>query len=219
MTRAYLRLDPGYDERKAAYPDGPYATLIACICLGESQPHRGRFRSERFLRSLLEKRARWVPYLVSHGDLLVLDDGRLYVDGWDEWQEGDWKVMERVERIRNKRRNKRTVDVTVGVTVATVSPPRDALSDSGAVLSAVMSGALQPPLSDEEQREHLEHLRASIAGVVPLPAPKDAPRPNGPDAETDEARIARYRAIADDEDEPEWRRIAAKSHLETVDTP
>lgn len=169
VTRAYLRLDPAYDERKADYPDGPYATLIACICLAESQPERGRFRSERFLRALLEKRRRWVPYLIEHGDLVVLDDGRVYVDGWDEWQEGDWKVAERVERIRNRRRPRRTAgvtpDVTVGVTVPTVHPPRDALSDSGAKRSEAVSGKRSGDISGRTSPTGLEIVRASSGGL------------------------------------------------------
>jgi len=102
MTRAYVRLDPAFDEHKAAYPDGPYAALIACFCLAELQTHRGRFRNEAYLRGLLGKRGRHLKYLVDQGDLIVLSDGRLYVDGWDEWQEGDWKVVERINRIRHR---------------------------------------------------------------------------------------------------------------------
>jgi hypothetical protein len=104
MPRAYLRLDPAFDERKADYPDGPYAALIATLCLAEHQPHRGRFRNAGYLRALLGKRGRHVPYLIAHGDLVTQADGRLYLDGWDEWQEGDWKVAERVARIRERKR-------------------------------------------------------------------------------------------------------------------
>lgn len=148
MTRAYLRLDPGYDERKASYPDGPYATLIACLCLAEFQPERGRFRSVRYLKALLERRARFLPFLFAHDDLLLLGDGRVYIDGWDEWQEGDWKVAERIGRVRNRPRNKANGAVTAttvtDVTVKTVHPQRDALSDSGAKRSgAKRSGAIE----------------------------------------------------------------------------
>jgi hypothetical protein len=103
MTRAYIRLDPAFDERKEAYPDGPYAALIATLCLAEAQPMRGRFRSVAYLKALLGKRGRHLPYLIEHGDVEVLPDGRPYLVGWDEWQEGDWKVGERVARIRNRR--------------------------------------------------------------------------------------------------------------------
>lgn len=102
-TRAYLRLDPGFDERKESYPDGPYAAFISVLCLAESQPDRGRFRNVRFLKALMGRRGRQVAYLIEHGDLIEMPDGRLYVDGWDEWQEGDWTVQDRLTRLREKR--------------------------------------------------------------------------------------------------------------------
>lgn len=103
MTRAYIRLDPAFDERKESYPDGPYAALIAVLCLAEQQAERGRFRSVDYLKRLLGKRGRHLAYLTAHHDVEELPDGRAYVVGWDEWQEGDWKVGERVSRIRNRR--------------------------------------------------------------------------------------------------------------------
>src|SRR5688500_10843993 len=100
--RAYLRLDPHLADHKAAYPDGAFRAFIECLIFAEPQPKRGRFRNERLLRVLLEKRGRWVPYLISHGDLMHSGTGdELYVDGWDEWQEGDVTVPERMKRLRN----------------------------------------------------------------------------------------------------------------------
>lgn len=121
MPRAYLRLDPGFYERKViaqGYPAGAAMALVGAMCLAEYQPTRGRFRSSAVLRTLLGPNAKWVAYLIEHGDLVERKEG-LYVDGWDEWQEGDWKVAERVRRIRGRR--KVTVDVTPDVTVPTVT--------------------------------------------------------------------------------------------------
>lgn len=129
MSRAYLRLDPDFAERKADYPDGPYRALVDTLCLAEFQPHRGHFRSERILRALLGRSSRWVPYLIAHGDLSLESGGRLYVEGWDEWQEGDVTVRERVARIR-KRRARTAPTVTPTVT-PTVSTPLKAESVSG----------------------------------------------------------------------------------------
>jgi hypothetical protein len=135
MTRAYIRLDPGFDERKYAYPDNAYAALVATFCLAELQPDRGRFRSTEYLRRLLGKRGKAVPYLLAQGDLTELPDGRVYVDGWDQWQEGDWKVAERVHRIRTRRSN----GGDNGLVTVDVTPRR---LDSGAVRSeAERSGA------------------------------------------------------------------------------
>src|SRR4029077_185440 len=97
------------------YPDGAYAALVGTLCLAEHQPLRGKFRSADYLGRLLGKRGRWVKFLLERGDLMNLPDGKVYVVGWDEWQEGDWKVGERVRRIRTRRRV--TADVTVPVTV------------------------------------------------------------------------------------------------------
>jgi HNH endonuclease len=107
MGRAYLRLDPGFFDRKVIdqkYPPGAVAALIGALCHAEHQPQRGRFRDERVLRSLLGPVSRWLPYLIEKRDLVKVRGrgGELYVDGWDEWQEGDWKVGERVARIRNR---------------------------------------------------------------------------------------------------------------------
>ena len=152
MTRSYIRLDPAFIEHKEAYPDGPYAALVDVFCLAEQQPARGRFRNERYLRALLGRRGRHVPYLLEHQDLKPLADGRLYVDGWDEWQEGDWKVGERVERIRGRSKGHVTADVTPpvtpGVTVGTESPGRLDLSDGVAKQGEARRSADGAPLTN-----------------------------------------------------------------------
>lgn len=153
MPRAYLRLDPAFDERKESYPDGPYAALVATFCLAELQPQRGRFRSLDYLSRMLGKRGRHARYLVEHGDLTILDDGRVYVDGWDEWQEGDWKVSERVHRIRN--RKSVTPDVTVPVTVDVtpdVTALRQSVSGSG---KRSISGGADSEIAREDGLPHI----------------------------------------------------------------
>ncbi len=103
MSRAYIRFEPAFAERKEDYPDGAFRALVECFCYAESQPRRGHFRNERILRAFLDKRARWVPFLIAHGDLATVSDGSLYVEGWEEWQEGDVTVADRMKRIRAKR--------------------------------------------------------------------------------------------------------------------
>jgi hypothetical protein len=153
-TRAYIRLDPGFDERKESYPDGAYAAFIATLCLAESQPDRGRFRSERYLRALLGRRGRFLAYLLEHGDLLALPDGRLYVDGWDEWQEGDVTVKERLERLRGRRaahglrRNgtgpRATPDTVAGATEGATRGRQSGAVPGGAVPGGAIT-AIQKP--------------------------------------------------------------------------
>lgn len=189
MTRHYIRLDPAFDERKESYPDGPYAALIGTLCLAEAQPDRGRFRSADYLRRILGKRGRHVPFLIEHGDLAELPDGRVYVDGWDEWQEGDWKVAERVERIRNrvKRNARRNAS---GNGSGNASPSDGNSLDSGALLG----GALQSG--------------APTAGRSP------AEKNGSKTQETEEERYARYLSLKDDPSVSADVRFAAKAAVE-----
>jgi hypothetical protein len=99
--RAYLRLDPNLPDRKGGYPDGAYRAYIDTLCFAEQQPQRGRFRSRRLLSVLLEKRAKWIPYLISHGDLTETD---------------------RMRRLRARRRDVTPTD-TPDVTLPTVYTP------------------------------------------------------------------------------------------------
>lgn len=104
MTRAYLRLDPELDERLADFSDGMFRAYVETLCHAEDQqPRRGRFRSARLLRVLLGKRARFVSKLIDEGALIEQENGSLYVDSWDEWQEGDLKVADRMSLVREKR--------------------------------------------------------------------------------------------------------------------
>ena len=126
MPRAYLRLDPGYFERRLERGDPPGAVgaYVAILCLAESQPKRGRFRDEGILRALLTPRfARWIPYLAEQGDLVLEGRRAIYVEGWDEWQEGDWKVAERIGRIRERKRISGGNGLTPDVTVVAVTHP------------------------------------------------------------------------------------------------
>lgn len=125
MSRAYLRVDPAFYERKLeqGYSLPQIAAYIGCLCLADSQTNRGRFRDLPVLKALLGPGARHVPYLLERGDLVIEARGRVYVDGWDEWQEGDWQVKERLARVRSRKAGK--------ATVATVSPDTH-LAESGA---------------------------------------------------------------------------------------
>jgi hypothetical protein len=140
MPRAYIRTDPGLFQRKALgirdehsrpapYPSDAVVAFLGCLCLAEEQPKRGRFASERILRELLggpdgqgRRYARQLPFLIEHGDLVRLPSGLLYVDGWDEWQEGDVTVPERMARLRIKKAGRDTPAVTPA-TVTRDTPP------------------------------------------------------------------------------------------------
>lgn len=133
MSRAYLRLDPAFYERKLeqGYALSQLAAYIGCLCLADSQTQRGRFRDMSVLKALLGPGGRHIPFLLEQGDLILKEKGRVYVDGWDEWQEGDWQVRERLARVRSKRRRKDTVDTVANDTH---------LAESVAVRSKAESG-------------------------------------------------------------------------------
>lgn len=130
MPRAYFRTLPDLYERRAFGsdrhpPNTPIqvAAFVGVLCFAEQQSPRGRFKSPQLLRALLagpkglgRMMAAQVPFLIEQGDLIVQPDGSLYVEGWDELQEGNWQVSERMARYR-ARKDAVTVGVTVPVTV------------------------------------------------------------------------------------------------------
>lgn len=116
--KAYLRLDPLVDERKSHYTPAQFGTFLKVMALASRQSHRGRFRSRAALLGALPAAyARQLPFLYAEGDLLDQPDGTVYLDGYDEWQEGDVTVRERMARLRNRKRNEwRNGGVSDGVT-------------------------------------------------------------------------------------------------------
>lgn len=128
--RAYLRLDPQLADMKIGYPDGAFRAFVEVLCFAEQQHPRGVFRSRRLLAVLLDRRARWIPYLLEQGDLAEMPTGQLVVDGWTEWQEGDWKVHERIARIRNRQRRERTPTTVTPDTAPTVTSDTEGTVDT-----------------------------------------------------------------------------------------
>jgi hypothetical protein len=100
LPKAYLRIDPNLDSTHPAPGD-----MVVLICAANRQPRRGRFKSPDIARKALG--AGLLRRCLARGDVVADGDG-LYVDGWDEWQEGDMTVGERMGRLREKRRNKVT---------------------------------------------------------------------------------------------------------------
>lgn len=104
--RAYHRVDPLMDERKSHYSPAQLGAFLKVQLVGGRQSNRGRFRSVAAVRNSLPAAfAKHVDFLVAEGDLEVRRDGTVYIPGWDEWQEGDFTVRERMARLRNRKRN------------------------------------------------------------------------------------------------------------------
>lgn len=113
--RAYHRVDPRMDEAKSHYTPAQLGAFLKVQLVAGRQKHRGRFRSLEALRMTLPvSYVRHIPFLVSEGDIRVGGDGTAYIDGWDEWQEGDITVKERMAKLRNRRRNNGVTDGVTG---------------------------------------------------------------------------------------------------------
>lgn len=122
--KAYIRIDPLIDERKGHYTPAQLGAYVMVLCKSARQTPRGRFRSARALKNMVPSAyIKVLPFLYDEGDLTEQDDGTVYVDGWDEWQEGDLTVGERMKRMRNRKRN---AAVTSAVTSTVTQPYRSA---------------------------------------------------------------------------------------------
>lgn len=129
MPRAYLRVDPNIDQ----HPDP--TGMIMLLCAAARQPERGHFKDRSIIvRAIGNARTK---ALTARGDVAQLPDGRWYVQGWDEWQEGDFTVTERMRRMRARRRNSGVTPHTLvterGVTTDAVDVPIEERSSSNGV--------------------------------------------------------------------------------------
>ena len=101
LPKAYLRIDPNIDATHPSPGD-----MVMLMCAANRQPVRGRFKTpelaERVLGRALYRRC------VERGDLVQNGAVGVYVDGWEEWQEGDWTVGERMRRLRGRKRHNDT---------------------------------------------------------------------------------------------------------------
>lgn len=187
MPRSYFRTLPDLYERKAfgtdthpAYPPAALACFVGVLCFAEQQPERGRFKSSRVLVALLEGPhgkgrgiAKQLAFLVSHGDVIEKPDGTLYVEGWDELQEGNWQVAERMERYRDRRKSVTppvTVEPRSHLSAVTDDPSRVEARAVGGRQKAVDTGRETAPAlddDDEPERPALVRLAQWGASVPP----------------------------------------------------
>ena len=98
--RAYHRVDPLMDERKSHYSPAQFGAFLKVQLIAGRQSHRGRFKTLTHLTGALP-----AAYVRHVAFLIEQRDGTYLVDGWDEWQEGDVTVKERMTRLRNRHRN------------------------------------------------------------------------------------------------------------------
>ena len=242
--RAYLRLDPGFFQRKVVedrYPIPAAMALVACLCLAETQPQRGRFASEKLLRLLLDepesevktRLGRHVRYLIDHGDLVKERNGTLYVDGWDEWQEGDVTVKERMARVRGKRAATREsgtqpAEPDTAPTVTDGTPPT-ATEDTDGTPPSDTAPTVTPPSSGRRYAVGGRHERTTdektskgLSQRARDPDAADIPvQTNGRVVDPDDraARIARARRTLADPKASRSLREAAIAQLGQLGAP
>lgn len=133
--RAYLRLDPKLRRQKWDYPDGAFRAFVEMLCASESQPVRGRFESRELVKAMLGPRRRWIGYLLEHGDL-GQEGEEFVVIGWQDWQEGDITVPERMARLRAKKAG--------AALVTPADTPDDTAPDTPARIAEAVGGGGKP---------------------------------------------------------------------------
>jgi hypothetical protein len=178
LPRAYLRIDPNIDQ----HPDP--LSMLRAMCAAARQPKRGRFRDALVLERAVGRR----PYraMVERGDVVPAEPGPgVYLAGWDEWQEGDFTVAERMRRMRDRRSNGVTlplprrngvttdagsstddvVDNGVGVGVEPPNPPPGGGRRSNATNPRAIAAAEREAERELAHRRRLEATQQHIASL------------------------------------------------------
>jgi hypothetical protein len=175
--RSYFRTLPDLYERKAfgtsthpAYSGAQIACFMGVLCFAEQQPERGRFKSRRLLTVLLDGPhgegkaiAKHLGFLIEQRDVTELDDGSLVVEGWDELQEGNWQVAERMTRYRARKHAVTLPTVTV------VTPDRvtaQSRVEVEAVVEAVSGGRPAREADDDDPAFPLRQWLAAHSAAV-----------------------------------------------------
>ena len=170
--RAYHRTDPIMDERKSHYTPAQLGAFVKVQLVAGRQTRRGRFRSVAALKAALPAAyAKHVAFLEEQEDIIPstrhepckqcppgpIPRGEVYVDGWDEWQEGDLTVHERMRRLRNRKRNS---DRNAAVTEAVSQPSPTAIQGVG-----VGIGIGSPPSGGERARE-IDRIELGVRALL-----------------------------------------------------
>lgn len=104
--RDWVKVARELPKTRGHYPDGPLVAFVFAVCKAAEQPEPGTFDSVPILRAILDatgnKRGRHVPFLIEHGDFVVLPDGRATIPNWRTFQD-EGKSTKRVQKLRAKR--------------------------------------------------------------------------------------------------------------------
>lgn len=94
LPKAYLRIDPNIDSHA-----DPGAIVILMAWANRQWP-RGRLKDLHVIQRLIGKKR--TSACIERGDIVLQDDGTYYLSGWDEWQEGDYTVGDRMRLLRER---------------------------------------------------------------------------------------------------------------------
>jgi hypothetical protein len=158
--------------------DAEIAAFVHLLGVAEAQSPRGRIKNRKVLAGFLGRHARHLDSLLRHGDLIELPDGRLYVEGWDEWQEGDWKVAERARRIRNRDRNGSGGPPRGAPATVTSAPLRTVTPAPSGSVTRTTAGSVTGP-SDRDYDYDLS--RGDVVTSGPRPLRQQSPPPPRPE--------------------------------------
>lgn len=115
LVRSYIRFDPQRVEKmlSTGYSPSLIAAWMMLQSQAEQQVQRGRFKSLGILKAAMDcaeetggpkaRMSQLIPALLDRGDLVRLDDGTYYADGWDELQEGDQDPKQRMVLVRGRK--------------------------------------------------------------------------------------------------------------------
>lgn len=221
LMRSYIRMDPQMVEKKLAQgyslaQIGAYAMLMN---QAEQQPERGWFKSMGVLREAMDcmaeefgakaKVSQHLPFLFEQRDVVKIE-GRYYVEGWNEWQEGDHTPQARMELVRGRKgrpgdpgssgaKRQRAYRARLnGADAAPAGASQESVTSD--VTNAGISDA-SPDLANCDERHDARDLDRQKAVVgsnnkqSPLPPAGDVTRPGVPDSGLERGVPARVQRL------------------------
>jgi hypothetical protein len=147
LPRAYLRMSPNLDQ----HPD-PLG-MVMLMCAAARQPERGRFKDRRVLERVVGRKR--LTEMRARADVVAVAGG-YYVEGWDEWQEGDMTVSERMRRLRARRASRKRDPVTEPASPARTDVTTDAVVDDsiGSLQGVDVDVESPPPPAERGRRKN-----------------------------------------------------------------
>jgi hypothetical protein len=191
-VRAYIRHDPRMAEEKlaAGWSLAQVGALVMLQEQAEQQPERGRFKSMALLAASMDcmveehgpkaRASQHVPFLMERGEIVKLDAGGYYVDGWDEFQEGDHSPQARMELVRGRRgrpgdpgskhaKRQREYRARQSVTNHVTNPNSDASPDEPTSDGNMVADSDASPVPRARQEQEQKAIAVAVADPPTVP--------------------------------------------------